>query len=57
MPDNPLNGKCTVQMIANGASFPAAGDNTHGWIYQPATMTLKADSPGADEKGTAYFTY
>ncbi len=57
VPPNPINGKATVQVIANGESFPAAGDNSHGWIYQPSTMLLKADCPGTDEKGKAFFDY
>ena len=57
MPTNPLNGKNTVQMIGNGAGFPTAGDDSHGWVYQPAAMLFKADSPGADDKGRLYFEY
>ncbi len=57
MPANPINGKDTIQVLANGAAFPAAGDDSHGWVYQPSTMTFKADSPGADDKGRTYFDY
>jgi len=57
IPQNPVNGKSTVQMIGNADAFPAAGDNSHGWIYQPATMTFKADCPGQDEKGVPYYDY
>ena len=57
IPENPVNGKNTVQMIANGDNFPAAGDDSHGWIYKPATLTFRADSPGADDKGKSYFDY
>jgi len=57
IPANPFNGKSTVQVLANGAAFPAAGGNSHGWVYQPATLTFKGDCTGSDQKGTAYFEY
>ncbi len=57
IPQNPVNGKNTVQMIANGEAFPAVGDDSHGWIYKPATLMFQADSPGADDKGQSYFDY
>jgi len=55
--ENPLNAKTTIQMVANGQEFPAAGDNSHGWVYQPSTLTFKGDSPDADEKGVLFFDY
>jgi len=57
IPPNPVNGKNTVQMIGNADALPAAGDNSHGWVYQPATMTFKADCPGQDETGQPYYDY
>ncbi len=57
IPPNPVNGKATVQMIPNGASMPAAADDSHGWVYKPSTLTFKADSQGADEAGVSYFDY
>lgn len=57
IPENPLNGKNSVQMIANNDAFPDAADGSHGWIYQPATLIFKADSAGSDENGKAYFEY
>ena len=57
IPENPVNGKNTVQMVANNEDFPDAGDDSHGWIYKPATLTFKADSPGTDDKGKSYFDY
>jgi len=57
VPTNPLNGKNTVQVIDNGGAFPAAGDDSHGWIYQPQHLLFHADSPGQDDKGKAYFEY
>ena len=57
MPPNPVNGKSTVQMIANDAAFPATADNSHGWIYQPQTQVVRADCTGSDDTGKAYFDY
>jgi general secretion pathway protein G len=57
VPSNPVNGKTSVQVLGDGAAFPAAGDDSHGWIYHPATLRFKADSPGADDKGVLYFGY
>lgn len=57
IPENPVNGNNSVQMIGNDGAFPASGDNSHGWIYQPATLLFKADSPGSDNNGKVYFDY
>jgi len=54
---NPINGKATVEVITDGAAFPGAGDNSHGYIYKPHSLTLKADTPGADKDGKLYFDY
>jgi general secretion pathway protein G len=57
IPDNPLNGLGTVQMLGNGASFPADGDNSHGWIYKASTGEIRADSTGTDDSGKRYYDY
>ena len=57
VPPNPINGKTTVQIIGNAEAFPVAGDDSHGWIYKPATLEMKADSPGVDDKGQSYIGY
>ena len=57
VPPNPVNGRTSVQIIADGAAFPAAADDSHAWIYQPSTLLLKADCPGTDDRGRAYFDY
>ena len=56
-PENPVNGKSTVNMIADGAAFPNAPQDQYGWVYQPSTLTFKADSTGSDESGTPFFDY
>ncbi|MCD6378517.1 MAG: type II secretion system protein [Planctomycetes bacterium] len=57
IPENPINGKSSVLIIANGQPFPASPDDTHGWIYQPSTLIFKAGCSGKDENGKAYFDY
>ena len=57
IPTNPINGKNTVDIVADGQDFPGAARDTHGWIYQPSTNLLKADCAGSDESGKAYFNY
>lgn len=57
IPVNPFNKKDTVEMLANGALFPANGDDSHGWIYKAATGEIRADSTGTDDNGTAYYDY
>ena len=57
IPENPINGRTTVQVVADGEAFPAAADDSHGYVYQPESCTLKADSTGADDSGRSYFDY
>lgn len=57
IPQNPVNGNNRVQIIANDGDFPDDGDNSHGWIYQPATLLFKADSSETDDNGKLYFDY
>lgn len=57
IPVNPLNHKATVQVLADGDPFPANGDDSHGWIYKPATAEVRADCGGADESGKRFYDY
>ena len=57
IPANPVNGLSSVQVIADDGVIPAAADGSHGWIYQPATLTFKADCLGQDESGVEYYDY
>jgi prepilin-type N-terminal cleavage/methylation domain-containing protein len=57
IPVNPLNHKDTVQVLGDGDSFPPNGDDSHGWIYQPATAEMRADSGATDESGKRYYDY
>jgi len=57
IPANPFNGKDTVEMLANGAAFPAAADNSHGWICKPQTGEIRSDNTGANTSAKAYYDY
>jgi len=57
MPVNPLNDLDTIQMLADGADFPANADDSHGWIYKAATAQIRADSTGANDAGKLYYDY
>jgi len=57
MVENPVNGKSTVEIIGDDEAFPEAGDDSHGFIYKPATLAFKADSAGTDENGKSFFDY
>jgi general secretion pathway protein G len=57
MPQNPFNNLTTIQMVANNEAFPAGPTGEYGWIYQPATGTIRLDWPGQDTGGVPYFDY
>jgi len=57
MPDNPINGNPSINLRGNNATFPPEADGTSGWIYQPATKTIRINSPGKDSKGVRYYDY
>ncbi len=56
-PTNPVNGKATVHVLGDGENMPASADDSHGWIYQPFSVTLTADATGVDQNGKRYFDY
>jgi len=57
IPVNPLNHKNTVQVLGDGDAFPANGDDSHGWIYKPASAEVRADCGASDENGKRYYDY
>ena len=57
IPANPFNDLDTVRIIKDDDPFPTRGTGDHGWIYQPATGTIRVDWPGKDLKGVAYIEY
>jgi hypothetical protein len=57
LPVNPLNNLSTVQMVSNDNPFPAAADNSHGWICKPQTGEIRPDSTGTNYREIAYYDY
>ena len=57
IPVNPVNNLSTVQMLGNSCDFPAHADNSHGWIYKPATGEIRPDCTGTDTNGKSYYSY
>jgi general secretion pathway protein G len=57
MPENPINGKRSVQVLGDAATFPSSPGNVYGWIYQPSTLLFRSDAIGSDETGRPYFDY
>jgi general secretion pathway protein G len=57
MPSNPFNDLDTIRIIKNDEVFPSRGAGDHGWIYQPATETIRVDWPGKDTEGVLYMDY
>jgi prepilin-type N-terminal cleavage/methylation domain-containing protein len=57
MPENPINGKRTVLVLSDSATFPDASTDGYGWVYQPSTLLFKSDATGSDEDGRSYFDY
>ena len=57
MPENPFNNSSIIKVLLDGVEFPAAATGANGWIYKPATKTIKIDWPGTDSKGVEYFDY
>jgi type II secretion system protein G len=59
LPENPFNGTFQAEMLADEEPFPeeAVSPDFYGWIYKPATKTIKLNWPGTDSTGVAYLDY
>jgi len=57
MPVNPFNHRDSILIVDNSQAFPSEATGEHGWIYQPATLTVRIDWPGTDGNGVPYFEY
>ncbi len=57
LPPNPINNLATVEVIADGSEFPTEADDSDGYVYQPSTLTFKADCVGADDNGKPFIDY
>jgi len=57
LPANPVNGLSSVKVMADADAFPAAADDGSGWVYQPSTGRIRANSTGSAPSGTSYFNF
>ncbi len=62
LPANPFNGSSGVKVYENSQSLPASApiagpDLIHGWMYHPATKTIRLNVPGTDSSGNVYWSY
>jgi len=57
MPENPFNNLKTLMLIHNAEALPDSATGDYGWIYKPATKTIRLDWPGNDSTGTPYYQY
>ena len=57
MPKNPFNNLDTMNVLKNSDTFPAEATGNYGWIYKPATKTIRLDWPGTDKDGILYYDY
>ncbi len=57
LPVNPINLSSDVIFLSATQPLPSSPQGPEGWVYQPATTTVIANVPGADELGIAFFDY
>jgi general secretion pathway protein G len=57
MPSNPINNLKTVDILADSAGMPGAGDDSHAWVFKPADIEIHADNAGTDRSGKSYYEY
>jgi prepilin-type N-terminal cleavage/methylation domain-containing protein len=62
LPKNPLSGKKAIRFLTNSQTLDEATAATvspyvFGWIYHPATKTIKLHWIGTDSQGVKYFDY
>jgi len=57
IPTNPINGKSSILVIPSANPCPNTPSGQYGWIYQPSSLTFKADCIGTDADGVSYFNY
>ena len=57
IPENPFNNLSSVRIVGNEEGFPTEAAGHDGWVYQPATKTIRVDWPGSDGHAIRYFDY
>ena len=52
LPTNPFNSSSDIEVLGNNDTLtePTTSDSAYGWVYHPATRTVKINTPG-------YFDY
>jgi len=60
IPANPFSGKTVIKVIGDNEAFPTEAVlplDLYGWVYKPATKTIRLNWPGTDSAGVVYFDY
>lgn len=59
LPKNPFNDSAAVLVLPNGTPYDPAGTYPPavGWIYHPASKTIKLNKTGTDSEGVNYSDY
>ena len=57
MPKNPFNNLQNIYMVGNEETFPQSPVDGYGWIYQPATKTIRLNYAGTSPEGILYMNY
>lgn len=57
LPENPFNNKTTILIVNNANSIPESPTGIYGWIYKPATKSVKLDWTGLDSEGNTFYDY
>ncbi|MCX5661741.1 MAG: type II secretion system protein [Planctomycetota bacterium] len=57
MPVNPLKENAMIRFIGPDEQLRAAPGGPEGWVYQPSTGMIAANSDGADADRVAFFDY
>jgi general secretion pathway protein G len=60
LPKNPFNDKTTFYVIPNSGKITpnmVASPAAIGWLYHPASKTVKLNKAGTDSEGMKYFDY
>lgn len=59
LPKNPFNDKMTFYVFLNNETITEGAEinPAYGWLYHPATKTIKINWSGTDSEGKNYFDY
>lgn len=57
MPANPLNSSADIRFVDTAEYTKLIPQGLQGWIYQPSTGTIVANSPDMDIQGVPYTDY